>query len=694
MLFEKSDGNGGSPLPNRYIGDRRTWLIALLVSVGYYAGALFGFALTFHPIPISILWPPNALLMAALLLMPVRSWWLVLAAALPAHLAAELQSGVPTSMVLAWFVSNSAEALIGGVLIRGCIGNTLRFDSVRHIGVFLLSGAFIAPFVSSFLDSAFVYLLKWGEAPYWQLWRSRFFSNMLAAVLLVPFIVSWCNVGLTALRRAPWHRYGEAGLLALGVLVVIAVMFVHRESVSALPLLLYAPMPFLIWAAVRFGVPGVSAALLSVAALTLWKALHHEAPFVAPSPVNDVLPIQLFLIVVSASLLFLAAAISEQARVRRALARNQERLQLALSAAQIGAWDWHLAANQVTWSGPLLHAGETDESVPTTFEGFTSSIHPHDRRAVLHAIDGAIAAKTHFEKSFRVVRPDGEVRWIRCKGQVFQDADGRAVRVIGVNLDFTGQRRNELKLTRQRQEITYLNRVATLGELSGSLAHELCQPLTAILANANAGRQLLAREPLDITEQRAICDDIIHDSERAGDIIRGLHALFKDDPPQFQSLDVNQLVRDVLALAQTDLLVRGVEACVELAPDTLVVHGDRIQLQQVLLNLVVNASEAMADVSANQRKLTISTEAIAPQTLRISVADRGPGIPADRTERLFEAFFTTKKQGLGLGLSICRSIVLSHGGRLWATNGGNGGAVFHVELPDDAKRAEEKQRSS
>lgn len=681
------------PLRQQHISPSRAPLIALLVGMGYYAGALFGFALTFNPVPISMLWPPNSLLMAALLLIPVRSWWLVLAAVLPAHLAAELQSGVPTSMVLSWFVSNSVEALLGAVLIRHHVNGALRFDSVRHVGLFLLFGAFVAPFLSSFLDAALVRLIGWGEAGYWQVWRFRLPSNMLAAVLLVPVIVSWHRLGLAPLRRASWCRYVEAGLLMLGLLAVNAVLFALDDASSAVtPVFLYAPMPFLVWAAVRFGPTGISTALLWVAALVLWKTLHYEAPFFAQSPVESALAIQLFLMVVAAPLLFLAAALAEQEAARRALSHNEERLRLALSAAQISTWDWHAAENRVALTDIAMQMLKpTHDQIQGSFEIFSSNIHPQDRRSVLRAIERAIAGKTTtFERSFRVVRPDGEVRWIRGKGQVFYDAAGRAARMIGVSLDFTAQRKIEIELARQHQQITYLNRVAVLGELSGALAHELSQPLTAILANAQAARLLMAREPLDTAELRAILDDIISDDHRAGEIIRGLYALFKKTPPQVQSLDINQLVRDVLVLAQTDFLVRGVEANVELADGLPAILGDRIQLQQVLLNLIINACEAMADKRAEQRKLLICTQTHSAGAVRISVADRGCGIPAGQEQKLFEAFFTTKEQGLGLGLSICRSIVLSHGGRLWAENNSNGGATFHIDLKKETQRTEEK----
>jgi two-component system, LuxR family, sensor kinase FixL len=670
-------------VPGKRISDVNTLLVVLLVFIGYYVGALFGFALTFRPVPVSTLWPPNSFLMAALLLMPLRSWWVVLAAAFPAHLAVEFQSGVPTSMVLLWFVSNSTEALLGAAFIRRYLNAPLRFDLVRHVAAFLVLGAFLAPFLSSFLDAAFVRLIDWGKAGYWQVWRTRLLSNMLAVVILVPVVVSWCTVRLESLRDTSRRRYIEAALLMSGLIGVSLVLFMDRSlAFNVTPILLYTLTPFLIWAAVRFGPIGVSTALMFVTVLALWKTVHYHGPFVTSSPAESALSIQLFLIVVSVPLLFLAAALGQEKNTKRALSLNEERLRLAMSAAQIGAWEWHIASNRVTWSDISKRIfGAGDVGGDASFETFTSNIYAQDRPAVLRAIDRTIADKSDFEESFRVVWPNGETRWIRSRGQIFYDTAGRAVRMIGVNLDFTVQRAIEFELAQQREQLTYLNRVATLGELSGALAHELNQPLAAILANAEAGRHLTEREPLDIQELREIYDDIAADTTRAGEIIRRLYALFKNDAPEFQPLDVNQLVRDVLVLARTDFLIRNIDASIDLTPHVLGVLGDRVQLQQVLLNMILNACEAMADNRAEERKLCICTQNIDAHSVRISVADHGSGVTVDGSEKLFEAFYTTKQQGLGLGLSICRSIVLAHGGRLWATNNQNGGATFSVDLP-------------
>ncbi|HXV25620.1 MAG TPA: ATP-binding protein [Alphaproteobacteria bacterium] len=233
----------------------------------------------------------------------------------------------------------------------------------------------------------------------------------------------------------------------------------------------------------------------------------------------------------------------------------------------------------------------------------------------------------------------------------------------------------------QRQNLMHLTRVSTLGELSGAIAHELNQPLAAILSNAQAAQLMLERTPIDLGEIRSILEDIVHDDNRAGNVIRQLRGLIKKRATKFETFDLNIAVNDVLNLAHSDLVERSVVVTTELAKDLPVVHGDKVQLKQVLLNLVINASDAMTAVKPSARSLIVSTGRAENDAVRVSICDRGVGIPSSLMSRVFEPFFTTKEHGLGLGLSICRTIVSAHNGRLEASNNAEGGATFNVMLP-------------
>src|SRR5262245_6415989 len=278
--------------------DRRLLIIGLWVFAGYYLGCKVGFALTFQPHPVSVLWPPNSVLVAALLLTPPRSWWLVLLAALPAHLAAQLQGHVPPLMILCWFISNSCEAVIGAGLMRYLVTGPIRFTTLRNVGLFCLCVVFVGPFLSSFLDAAFVVWNHWGQDGYWELIRIRLFSNALAALIIVPLIVTWATTEISALQTAHFLRYLEAGVLFLGLLLVgYVVLYEFRTGVDLA--LLFFPLPFLIWAAVRFGTLGASTAISIIGFLAIWSACHGHGPFSGETPEQNALSIQIFLIVIA-----------------------------------------------------------------------------------------------------------------------------------------------------------------------------------------------------------------------------------------------------------------------------------------------------------------------------------------------------------------------------------------------------------
>jgi PAS domain S-box-containing protein len=293
-----------------------------------------------------------------------------------------------------------------------------------------------------------------------------------------------------------------------------------------------------------------------------------------------------------------------------------------------------------------------------------------------------------------VLRPDGTTGWQQWTDHVIVDSDGRAVEVQAIGRDTTALRRAELEAQERRKEVTHLTRVAILGELSGALAHELNQPLTAILSNAQAAQRLLAKTPIDLDEVRNILSDIGSDDKRAGDVIKRLRALMKKGETKLQALDLNDLATEVLELAHSELVERNVGVATRLAPGLPDVRGDRVQLQQVLLNLILNACEAMGSSNGTESVVEISTGRDGDGRLQLTVADRGPGIPPDLIDRVFEPFVTTKKQGLGLGLSICHSIVTAHGGRLWVTNNPGRGATFSVALPVHRGGATRDRRES
>jgi two-component system, LuxR family, sensor kinase FixL len=300
---------------------------------------------------------------------------------------------------------------------------------------------------------------------------------------------------------------------------------------------------------------------------------------------------------------------------------------------------------------------------------------------VTHAVAKSMNGDGEYESEHRVLLPGRTVRWIAARGRVEFNGAGKPVLMRGISLDITARKQAELEVQQQRSELAHLSRVTMLGELSGSLAHELNQPLTAILSNAQAAQRFLAHDEVDLVELREILTDIVAQDKRAGEVIHRLRLLLKKGAVQYQSLDVNLLVLEVLKLVRSDLVNHGVTVQTELAADLPIIHGDRVQFQQVMLNLVMNACDAMSSVATDERQISVSTKPTADRGVEVSVNDRGQGIPADKLERIFEPFFTTKAHGMGLGLSVCRTIVTAHGGKLWAENNPERGATFYFTQP-------------
>lgn len=648
--------------------------ICLLVFAGYYLGAKLGFALTFHPHPVSVLWPPNAILLAALLLTPARRWWVVLLAAFSAHWLVQLQSDVPPRMVLCWFISNSCEALIGAAGTRYLIRGPVRLDRLRNVAIFCFCCVFLAPFLSSFLDSAFVVLNQWGQGSYWEIWRIRFSSSVLAELTITPLIVTWGTRGVAGWRRISGWRFLEGACLLLGLCVASFSLFSKMAS-EADAALLYAPLPFLLWAAVRFGTRGAATAITAVAFLAILGAANGHGPFSDKSAEQNALFVQLFLIFRSLPLLFLAALIEERDEAAETLREREERINLAAESANLALWtvDFERGESWMSEKGRALYHFAPDE--PLLRESFLSRVHPEDRPKVSEAIERARSSTQPFEAEYRLLLADGETRWHIARGRYLRNDRGRVSELMGVAIDVTAQVRANLDLRLQREEMARLSRVALMGELTASLAHELNQPLTAIASNAAAGKRFLARGSVDMEMFAELLDDVFTDARRAGAVIHGIHRLVRKGEENRRAVSVNNIILDVLRLLHSDLLGRSTRVETQLGDNLAAVQADPVHLQQVLLNLIMNSLEAMQQTSVPDRRILISTVA-ADGFVQVSVRDHGVGLPEGDPDKIFSHFFSTKSDGMGMGLTIVRSIVESHGGELGAENVDGGARVF------------------
>src|SRR5438093_1611906 len=1036
--------------------DFRTIVTGACVFIGYYLGARIGLALTFLPYPVSVLWPPNSILVAALLLTPPRIWWFILLAAFPAHCAAQIQSHVPPLMILCWFVSNSSEAVIGAGLMRYLVRGPIQFTSLRNAGIFCLCVVFVGPFLSSFLDAAFVRWNDWGQASYWDLIRIRFFSNALAALIVAPLIVTWATNGIQRLRRARFSRYLEACLLLLGLLS-ISFAVLYKFGPEADSAFLFLTLPFLLWAAARFGSLGTSTALSIVGFVAIWGGSHGHGPFSGGTPEQNALSIQIFLIALAIPLMFLAAVIEERATAEAELREAHQRMNLAANTANLGLWHWNIPGDELWVTEEWRKLFGFADSEPVTFDRVLQVVHSGDRTRMEQLVQQMFEHGGEYESEYRITRPDGSTRWIAGHGSIELDERGKPAFARGVSrditkrkmaeeklreseerfrtvanaapvliwmsgpdrlctffnkgwLDFTGRsleqelgngwaegvhpddlqkcldvyqnsfnaresftmeyrlrrsdgeyrwvldsgtprfapdgaflgyigsciditerklaeekfrlvldaapnamimvdsagvisfanataatvfgyplseligrhietliperfhdrhvgyrkgflsqpssramgagrdlfgrrkdgsefpvevglnpihttkgffvlasviditerkhaelavrqseerlrlvidtaldavitidahgaithwnaeaekifgwtqaeatgkklseiiiplqyraaherglrhyrdtgagpmlgkrieitalhrggrefpvemaitpaviegrvyftafisnitERKEAELERQRQsmELFRVGRVAVMGELAASLAHEVNNPIGAMVANAGAGERLIAAGKIETKEFKELLADIVADGRRAGEIIQGIRNMVRKGEVCRSLMPIDGVIHGLLRIVHAEARGRDVTVTTEVDSDTGRFWGDPVQLLQVFLNLAINAFEAMTALPSDARRLVIRTGRNENGDVLVSVRDSGPGFPSGLATQLFEPFFSTKAEGTGMGLAIARSIVEAHGGSLSGENCADGGACFTVRLP-------------
>jgi len=364
-----------------------------------------------------------------------------------------------------------------------------------------------------------------------------------------------------------------------------------------------------------------------------------------------------------------------------ALHQSEERMRLAAAAVNLGIWEWDLRKDEIWATNARRALLGLPASGTIALEDFISRLHPDDRDRVRRTMDDAIHSGEDFDSEYRLILPDGIVRWMSTRGSVHFDDARKPTRLLGISIDITERKQAELDAQQDRAELSHMSRVALMGEMSASIAHELNQPLSGILSNAAAGQRFIDRGDVDLREIREVLGDIISDGRRASDVVRGIRGMVKKEQMVHRSVDVNEVVADALRMASPDALLHSCQLETSLAPNLPAIDGDPVQLQQVLLNLAINAFDAMRDTPASKRRVVIATQSDGDGTVRTSVRDYGVGISEELQDRLFDPFFSTKTEGLGMGLAIVRSIVESHGGTITAENADGGGTRFEFVLP-------------
>jgi signal transduction histidine kinase len=496
-------------------------------------------------------WFPDSVLLCALLMTPSRRWWIFILALLPIRFLVPLNTDLPMWFKWSTFAIDAVKGILIAAALRRYIKNPMRLHTVHDYAVYCLFAVLLVPIANAFPGGWVRYQFGF---PYWIAWEQWFLGDALAHLIVTPVLLFLVSGSWKNQPRPTQSQQAEFALVTAG-LVVAGWIGLHTESV---PLgwdeaRFYAPIPFLFWAAIRFGMFGAAGSITIIAFLAVQTAISGDGLFAGQSPDETALALQHFLILRAAPVCLVAILVEQK-------------------------------------------------------------------------------------------------------------------------------RQAEAETQKQRAELALVSRVSTMGQLASALAHEINQPLCAILRNAEAGELILKQAQPDYEEIRAIFSDIRADDKRAGEVIERMRSLLKRRQLGIEPLSVQTLLEQVAVLMRPELRLRHITLRVDLPANLPPIGGDRVHLQQVLINLLMNGADSMSDAPAGQRQLEIRAILAADGLVEVAVRDNGHGIPEDKLDGLFEPFFTTKPNGMGMGLAISKTIIESHGGRIWARNNSEGGATVRFTL--------------
>ena len=762
----------------------------------YYLAYQYG--MSFSHATASPFWFPDSVLLCAFLRVRARWWWLLILGTVPVRLFSEVASGIPMGMLVSTAANDYVKAVIGAALLRRFMLDPIRFMSVRDFGVYCLIAVLAIPAVSAFAGA--YTRAHWG-ADYWTSWEQWFLGDALAQLIVTPFIFYWV-LRPSDQRNLSTVQWVEALLLLAGLIVTLTLAFQPASSgLGFSDSRLYAPVAFLFWAAVRFGMRGATAVTAMLTFFAVAATQAAAGSLAAHTPAEAASGLQQFLLLRAAPLYLVAVLLDHARRTQQSLHASEQRFRDMADNAPVMIWlagaDGGCEFANKGWLDFTGRALSQDRGA-----GWTHSMHPDDRERCVTIYQGSFAARREFEMDYRLRRRDGVYRWVLARGVPRYGEKGEFLGFIGSGIDVTDRRRHEAALRESEERyravvdsqnelvcrftpdttLTFVNeaycrflgkrrdvllgtrllaylpadtrdlvsrsvaeamseaglgewkceatfpngergwhrwtcqyieaagdsppelqaighditdrkraeeaqrqlahtaRLAAVGELTAMVAHEVNQPLCAILSNAEAAETLLGREnpPLDLL--REIITDIRDDNLRANEVIRGIRSLVGRREIQLRPIDLNRTIIHVLRLVSGDALYRRVHIQRSLDETLPPVDADQSQIEQVLLNLIVNGMDAMAATPESSRELTVQTRPGGASMVEVTVMDRGSGIPAEKLAELFDSFFTTRADGMGVGLSIARWIALAHGGRIWAVNRAGGGAEFHFTL--------------
>jgi len=475
------------------------------------------------------------------------------------------------------------------------------------------------------------------------------------------------TVSLPVGVSSPWTFLGELDSLLLLIFVIDASINLWRQGNSE--------------GRRRAVIVGGSITFFILLAAGVTALIHRhflDLPYLVSFPFAAILVAMSFEL---SSDLLRAGQTKERLLTReKALREFEERVTLAAEVAHFGVWEMNIETREIWMSDGARRLFQFGPGVPVTHEAYQARVHPDDRALREAAVKQAIQTGS-YDIEYRALLPDATVRWIAGRGRSVKDTRGKLTRLIGVSADISARKAAEAEARLQRNRIDLLGRVSLLGEMTASLAHELDQPLSAIVNNSSAGMLFIDKGKADLSTFREILVDVAEDALRAQRIVHNVRNTIKKGKAIRERINLNDVVNAVAHMVGPDAAASFCEVKMSLAKDLPAIEGDPVQIQQVLINLLRNALDSVREVPITDRKVEVVTERNGDGTVLVSVRDYGVGIPVEVEERLFDQFFTTKKEGLGMGLAIVKSIIEAYGGKITAENAKGAGARFRFTLP-------------
>lgn len=671
--------------------DALTVGLCYVAALPFTAGLLTGIV-----VPPSFLLP-TAILLVALLLTHPRQWWALIAATFVAHWAAAAANNGPLA-AMPGFAMSAVCAIGAAWLTRRFVDLSSGLGALRSMGSFMMV-AVVAPVVCMLAPAIALQMRRIPNfaasssggvfAIDWTPWFVVTLGTTLAFVTIVPAALAGfgaAKVALANFPRAvmPWTRLIEAIALTAAVAVSSIVAFDNVPFSDPLVLMLVAPLSLVLCATLRFGLAGAAGTYLVVALIAVNGVATADGPAAFGSTAAGMVLLQVGLLALGTPMLLLGASMDERQRAYRRVERSDDRYALAAKAGRAFLVSYNPGTGTMEAD---LFPGSIFERRPFSFE------HPDSWWRHVHADDVAMLRSrlssrpmpghgTPATTDFRMVEEDGRVHWFRVKELAPRVVAGES-RMVAAMVDITELKTAQLEVEQRTKELAHVARTATVGELAAALAHEIRQPLTAILINSQTALRLIdAQAKGEIDGIRDILQQVVADGRRAGDVIQRMRTFASKSELPRGHVDLNTVVREAVQLVRHDTIRRRAEIRFALSDEPLVVHGDRVQLQQVVLNIVINALEAVGQTPHSVRLVNIETSRAAQHTALLTVRDTGAGVPEEKLEAIFAPFVTTKQNGMGMGLAITRTIVEAHGGVAWCESDRRaGGAAIMVAIP-------------